>query len=231
VKICIVGVPSDIKTYLSSQDNIGTISGRIREISEVERMSKEESEFLLRLGFEVLQSFEVSSEVSENFYQQLMWITDRIALELQEIGLRVSKRAVENERKIDRQVIDSEILEWLKMSMQSATVTVESHMNSKETRAGRRNQCIYALGVCDNEDFRYLDVEKIIKHEFPLSTANTKLNVSQNLSTLSKGGSPLIKKSTQTGYYRFCDPRYRMAIRSLLIKNKDERIVKKIIPK
>ncbi len=67
VKVCIVGIPSDIKKYLSTQSNVAAIAGRVREISEVERMSEAEARALFKLGFRLLQSLEIEGNEEKLF--------------------------------------------------------------------------------------------------------------------------------------------------------------------
>jgi len=48
VKFCLVGVPSDIREYLSKQNSLETISNRVVEISEVARLTSCEAKLLLK---------------------------------------------------------------------------------------------------------------------------------------------------------------------------------------
>lgn len=36
-------------------------------------------------------------------------------------------------------------------------------MNERETKVGRRNQVLYALGLVEKDDFRYGDIEEILR--------------------------------------------------------------------
>ena len=118
--------------------------------------------------------------------------------------------------------------DWLKKSQYFAYSVVESHMNERDTKAGRRNQTIFALSLCEGEQFKASEVEELLRQEFPESTGGTILNIPQILSQLSKGERPLIRRSPKGDAFAFTDPRYRMVLRAMLKKN-EERVEKRPI--
>lgn len=165
VKIVIVGTPSGIEDILAGNGNIQTISSRVKEIPEVERMSRTEAQTLMRLGLEDILKLEVLG-TKQNFYDRLLSITDRIALELQELGLRIAKEAIKKNRVIDQVVLNRAVSKWARNSIKSYCTLVSSRLNSRETKAARRNQCIYACGAMEKESFSYRDIEKKFENFF-----------------------------------------------------------------
>jgi len=215
VKLVVVGTPAGIDEILSKSGNIQTISSRLKEIPEVARMSKREAELLMRLGLEDLLKLRVLGN-KQKFYEHLLSITDRIALELQELGLRIAKEAEKKGGVIDQLVMKRAVAKWARNSIRSYCSIVASRMNSRETKAARRNQCIYACGMIDKENFNYRDIDEKIREYFPDTTNGVTLNVSGELSRLSKGDNHLLKKLPTEDAYRLANPKLRMAIRSML---------------
>lgn len=216
VKIVIVGTPSGIDEILSGTENVQTISTRLKEIPEVERMLPAEAKLLMRRGLEDQLGLKVLGD-SQVFYDKMLSITDRIALELQELGLKIAKEAIKKkERVIDQNVLNRAVSKWAKNSIRAYCTMVSNRMNSRETKAARRNQCIYACGMSERESFTYKDVEKKIRELFPETSNGISLNVSGELSKLAKGNNPLLKRLPTDDAYRLTSPKVRMAIRTML---------------
>jgi hypothetical protein len=216
VKILIVGTPVGIDEILSRNGNIQTISTRLKEISEVERMTPTEAQLLMRRGLEDQLKLKVLGS-SQVFYDRMLSITDRIALELQELGLRIAKEALKKDGVIDQNVLNRAVSRWAKNSIRANCTMVSSRMNSKETKVSRRNQCIYACGMIERDSFTYKDVEKKIRELFSETTKGVLLNVSGELSKLAKGDNPLLKRLPADDAYRLASPKIRMAIRTMLV--------------
>ena len=99
-------------------------------------------------------------------------------------------------------------------------------MNVKEPGTGRKNQLLYALGRHDLEDFRYTDIEKILRAEFPNSTQGVSLNVAGMLTSFSSTSNALLRRTPNKDAYRFVSPKLRMAIRTRLRKTTTEAVEK-----
>ena len=227
VKLCIVGVPSGIDEILSKHGNIQTISSRLKEIPEVERMTKREARLLMEIGLERTLGLSILGD-SDKFYDEILWITDRIALELQELGLRIAKEARKSGDKIERRAWSVAVRKWSGNSIKSYCAAVAMRMNSRQTKAARRNQCIFAVGNIDKPNFTYRDIEERIRLEFPETTNGVALNVSGELSKLADGANPILKRLPTDDSYRLSSPKFRMAIRALLEKSEDGKIQKTI---
>lgn len=228
VKLCIVGVPSGIDEILASHGNIQTVSSRLREVPEVERMTHREARMLLKVGLEDLLRLRIDVD-PDDFYRDVLWVTDRIAVELQEFGLRLAKEASKSRYGlIDDRVYRVALEKWTAHSLKTFCSAVRMRLNSKNTRVSRRNQCIYACGSIEKENFDYKDIEDLIREEFPETINGVKLNVSGELSKLSKDDNPILRKRPSDDTYRLSSPKYRMAIRALLKKENDGKIA--IVP-
>jgi hypothetical protein len=144
VKILIVGTPAGIDESLSQNGNVQTISTRLKEIPEVERMTPQEARALMRVGLEDVLKLKVLGD-SEIFYGRMLSITDRIALELQELGLRISREALKKGGVIDQNVLNRAVARWAKNSIRAYCTMVSIRMNSRETKASRRLCCANQL--------------------------------------------------------------------------------------
>ncbi|MBE1295818.1 AAA family ATPase [Phycobacter azelaicus] len=215
VKIVIVGTPAGIDEKLAKTGNVQTISTRLKEIPEVERMTAREAKALMSLGLESILKLEVLGN-KEVFYERMLRVTDRIALELQELGLKIAREAERKGGKIDQIVFDRAVLKWARNSIRANCAIVSARLNSKETKAARRNQCIYACGEIEVDRFTYRDVEDKIRELFPETTNGISLNVSGELTRLAKGENPLLRRLPHENAYRLSSPKIRMAIRTML---------------
>lgn len=224
VKIVIVGTPSGIDEHLSKSGNVQTISTRLKEIPEVERMTRGEAKSLMKLGLEDILKLKIVGN-SDIFYDRMLNITDRIALELQELGLRIAKEALKKDKKIDQKVMARAVSKWANNSIKANCAMVMTRMNSRDTKAARRNQCIYACGAIEADSFTYKDIEAKIRELFPETTKGVSLNVSGELSKLARDENPLLKRLPTDDAYRLSSPKVRMAIRTLL-SIQDGKVVK-----
>ena len=216
VKICIVGVPADIRDYVAKVSAVQSLHNRIVELPEVARLTKEQSVALLRRGFEQLLKLKVHEETS--LFERIMWSTDRIAQYLHELGLEVAQVAAKGAMLIDESVLTSAESQWFHSSISAVRQIVDVNMNARETKAGRRNQVLYSLGCLKTEDFKYTDVEAAVRSEFPESTAGVDLNIIQRLGELENSSHPVIKRVPKGDAYRVINPKVKIAIRVMLRK-------------
>lgn len=226
VKILIVGVPGDIKSMIGKSSNAATISNRVTEVDEVERLTSEQASELMRRGFE--EKLRLTIDVDKaDLYEHISWVTDRIAQHIHEFCLSVARVARDFDNgHITQEGVDRATREWLKESLTSDYAVVEQHMNSRDTKAGRKNQTLFALGACDAEDFRNKDIEQIVRAKFPNSTKDTVLDIPGMMSKFSSSENPILRKTKKEDAYRFVSPKYRMAIRAMLEISENERVQK-----
>jgi hypothetical protein len=216
VKICIVGVPADIRDYITKMSAVQSISNRISELPEVARLTSEQAQELLKKGFKKLLNIKLEEE--SRILDQLAWSTDRIAQYLHELGLIAAREAVKRNSILSLATLDRSEGIWFEESISSVRQTVELNLNARETKAGRRNQVIYSLGCLKIEDFKYSDVETLVRQEFPETTTDVDLNIIQRLGELEKSSHPVIKRVPRGDAYRLINPKVKIAIRVMLRK-------------
>ena len=225
VKILIVGVPGNIKNLISSTTNAATISNRVTSLPEVGRLSEEQAGELMQRGF--FEKLGLNCQLPHpDLYKKVSWITDRIAQHVHEVCLKIAEISVKDGMVITRKSIDGAVMDWQNETLEADCAVIENIMNSRDTKAGRKNQTLFALGLCDKEEFNYSDIESIVRREFPGGTSGVTLNMSGMLSSFSKSENRIIRKTAKGSAYRFVSPKYRMAIRALLRKTDSEKIEK-----
>jgi hypothetical protein len=215
--IAIVGVPGDIRDLFSKIHHSQTIENRVKEVPEVSRLSPEQVSDLVTRGFEKELQFTFESGFREEFLREIAWLTDRVPQHVHELCLSVAY-AAEQDKTVSRDKLQSARESWISESLTSNYTVISKMMNSRETGIGRRNQTLYALGLYDGEDFRYSDIEEIVRKEFPADTDGVTLNIPQIFARLSSGENPIITR-VPGGGYRFVNPKYRMCLRAMLKKS------------
>lgn len=226
VKILIVGVPAGVKEYYYKTPHHATVANRLYELPEVTRLSQSECISLVARGFLEKLKYEVSDQ--PGLSKHVAWITDRIPQMVHEYCLEAAFIGEEQRALVDAQLTEADNA-WISKSLYHAYAVAEEHMNERDTKAGRRNQTLYALSLAEGEQFKAPEIESLIRREFPTSTESTVLNVAQTLSQLGSTERPIIRRSPKGDAYTFADPRYRMVLRSMLLKTSDERVEKKPI--
>lgn len=226
VKILIVGVPGDIKEYYYKTPHYKTVANRLVELPEVARMELEECKMLIKKGLTERLRYSVSDV--EKIVQHVSWITDRIPQMVHDYCLELAYLC-EKEKTISMVDISKAELIWLSKSHYLTYTVIESNMNQRETKVGRRNQTLFALSLCDEEEFRVSTIESLLKSAFPQSTAGISLNIAQMMEQLSTSEHPIICRSPKGDSFVFEDPRYRMVLRTMLRKNSDETVERLLI--
>lgn len=226
VKILIVGVPGGVKEYYYKTPHHSTVANRLYELPEVSRLHGDECAELVRKGFKNKLKYKIESLPA--LQQHIAWISDRIPQMVHEYCLELAFLG-EQGSSIEKTTIDAADDAWLSKSQYHAYSVIESHMNERDTKAGRRNQTLYALALCEGEQFKSSEIEVALRREFPTSTHETALNPAQILAALSVGDRPIVRRSPKGDAFTFADPRYRMVLRTMLVKTGDERVDRKPI--
>ncbi len=226
VNLLIVGVPGDLREYYKATPNLATVANRIREMPEVSRMTLEQCKNLIFQGF--IKELKYDVEEIDFVISHISWVTDKLPQRIHEYCLELAFLAESNHKKIERDLLDEADKFWLKQSLSSNYSVIESVMNERDTKVGRRNQTLYSLGLVETEEFKWSDIEEILRGEFPDSTNNLTLNLPQMLSGLTLKENPIIKRSPKGDGYCFTDPKYRMCLRAMLRKSNSTDSIEKL---
>lgn len=225
-KLLLVGVPARVREYFAKTPARSTVANRLTELPEVARLTKPQVEELVRRGFvEKLGYAEEGADLDE-IVEHISWSTDRVPQSVHEYGLELAYIAQERGGLLEADMLELADSRWLEAALANCYTAIQDAMNVRETKAGRRNQTLFALGKVESDDFRTSDVERIVRREFPESTEGKTLNIGGILSNLSSREPPIIKRSVKGDTYLFSDPRYRMGLRAMLRKQPDETVTR-----
>lgn len=217
VKLLVVGVPADVRTYLAATNS--SVANRVQEISEVSSLAEAQVDILVKKGFVDLLKVSITPEVLAEWQKHIFFVTMGFAQPVQEYCEQLGYIAEDTGwiGSVD-QLAEADD-KWFKMSLNKAGIVIANRMNERETRAGRRNQVLYSLGKLASRQFSVAEVESLVRQEFPQGTVDTTLAVGQILAELVTGEDTLISRSTKSANYEFRDAKYAMALRVLLIKD------------
>lgn len=221
VKVLLVGVPNDVKNYFYKTPYLTTVASRLTELPEVDRLTASACDELVHKGF--IEKLRYTVNDIPGLQKHVSWVTGRIPLHVHEYCLELAFHC-ESAEKVTPEDIGEADMRWLSKNHMNAYSVVESHMNERDTKAGRRNQTLFCLSLLDKEQFKATDVEEIHRREFPQSTMGINLNASQTLASLTSGENPIIKKTPKGDAFTFSYPLYRLALRAMLAKTTDERV-------
>ena len=229
VRIILVGTTSNIRDYFARADSSQTIINRVQEIPEVSVLTNKETESLAIKGlFDLLRINCVDDKRSgfnKNYLlNAISWFSTNVPQYVHEICLDLAIEAEENNYQITNEIYVESLRNWVQEALVSENTRMESHINSKATRHGRRNQVIYTIGSLNTNEFSAHEVEEKLRENFPGSTEGKTLNISSNLKELSSGKSPLIRKTPKGNRYRFLDPKIKIMARWMLDKTDKETI-------
>lgn len=219
VRMLIVGVPGELREYFNRTRTRATVANRLYEIPEVARLTPAQCNELVETGFVRLLGFNIPERDLADLQRHVAWVTDRIPQRIHEYCLELARLGSVNNDVPLLTLTDATDRIWLQSALANAYAAVEAAMNVRETKVGRRNQTLYAIGRIDRTELRLTDVEEMVRKEFPASTEDRALNISGMLYDLGDMTTPLIKRSPKGDAWVFADPRYRMCIRLMLRKS------------
>jgi hypothetical protein len=222
VKLIIVGIPADVLDYFTRSQNRLTIANRIYEIREVGALTLSQIDEFVRKGFVDELKIHFEGESLKVAQEHIVWITMGIPQCLHEYCLEVALLCKVNDWRFEEKFLAAADEKWLRSGLSTNYAAVTEMMNERDTSAGRRNQVLYCLGKVASDTLRHSDVEEILRKEFPNSTTGITLNVPAVLAEIGKGTNPAIKRTPKGDSYRFVAPRFRMCIRTMLVKNGDK---------
>jgi hypothetical protein len=217
IKLLLVGVPSEIKDYFLQ--NHSSVANRLNEISEVSSLTRDQVASLVQKGFQDLLKIVLPRDLLKSWQAHIFNVTMGFAQHVQEYCEQLGYIVEDSNWVASLDQLRAADKQWLKGGLNHASGAIESLMNERETKIGRRNQVLYVLGRLETKTFHIAEIEGLLRQEFPISTSDVQLAVGQMLAELSGGKTPIIKKSPKGGTYQFRDARFAMAARALLQKD------------
>lgn len=227
IKIVIIGVPSNIIDYYQKIDNLEPVGNRIEQIPHIKSLTEPQVYELLQKGFNNLLRRNIPDEILDSWSSHIYSATLGIAQRVHEYCEKLAYQLEDNDWGITRDVLKQADLSFMRSSIYQAYAVIDKCMNERETKAGRRNQVLYSLGKLTTPTFDAANVEKRVRRDFPNTTRDVTLGISQILSELSSDERPLLTRSQKGNSYRFADPKYLMCLRLMLTKSASEETVSK----
>jgi hypothetical protein len=226
IKLLIVGVPSDIRSYFRQVANQATVANRLMEIPEVSKLKHEQVEVLVKRGFASLQA-NVDDNTMTTWVNHIDKVTLGIPQRLHEYCEELAYSCEDADWNCSVDLLEKADEKWLAGGIAQAYTMVEAVLNDRRTTAGRRNQVLYALGEVNSESFSAPEIEKKVREIFSESTLGKTLAVGQILAEIASRENPLIKRTVKGDAYQFTDPRFLMCIRVMLEKSSNGKSVSK----
>lgn len=227
IKLLVVGVPAEVVEYYQRIDNLETVANRLTEIPPITGMNWGQIEEFVRRGFIGQLKVSFASDQVKEIAQHVENVTLGIAQRLHEYCELLAFGIQDSGWKYDSGLLEHANQKFLTNCLKKAYAVVDGCMNERKSKAGRRNQVLFALGKVKSTEFDLDSIEEIVRKEFPASTANTILAIGQMMAKLASSDAPLLRRGAKAANYRFADPRYLMCIRVILRKSQaDEKVIK-----
>lgn len=227
VKILIVGTPTGVLDYFSKTKNLEAVSNRIEEIPKVGSLSKAMVHTIVSRGLNDHLKFGIPKPDVEAIAEHVHHITLGVAQRIHEYCAKLARIISENRNRYDEDLLKKADRDWLIVGLRQSYSVVESHLNSKKTAVGRRNQVIYCIGHLDLHQFDSNDIRDRIQETFPDTVSNNHMGIGTILGELASGENALLSKNPATSEYRVLDPRYLMCIRVSLWLDPETKVVHK----
>jgi len=228
VKLLLVGVPSVLRDYFLKTPAARSVANRLVEVSEVSRLGNDQVRQLVTKGFRDLLKVEIADGDLQEWSEHINHVTLGYAQPVQEYCEQLGYIVEDSNWNGSSAQLREADARWLKQGLSYASGHVAVRMNERETKAGRRNQVLFALGRVGSSSFSTAAVERIVRQEFPESTENIALAIGPILTELSGGDHPIIKSSAAANEYEFRDARFSMALRVLLQKEVTREKVRRV---
>jgi AAA domain len=227
IKLLIVGVPAEVVEYYQGIENPETVANRLKEIPAVTGLNWGQIDDFVRRGFHGQLKIAINADQTNQIARHVEHVTLGIAQRMHEYCEILAYNIEDSGWQYDPGLISNADQKFLTDCLKKSYAVVDGSMNERKTKAGRRNQVLFALGTMNRTEFDAAEVEAAVRKEFPASTANTTLAVGQMMADLSSGKAPLLRRASKASNYRFTDPRYLMCIRVMLRKSSDgEKVLK-----
>jgi len=227
VKILIVGTPTGVLDYFSRTKNLEAVSNRIEEIPKVGSLTEAMVRTLVSRGFNEQLEFGLVKTDLEEIADRVHHVTLGVAQRIHEYCAKLAKLLLDNRGRTDTELLKKADRDWLLVGLRQSYAVVESHLNSRRTSVGRRNQVIYCIGHLQLHQFDSNHIRDRVIETFPDTVANTNMSIGSILSELASGENALLSKNPSTNEYRVLDPRYLMCIRIMLWLDSQTKTVQK----
>ncbi|MDX8399820.1 MAG: hypothetical protein R8K20_06185 [Gallionellaceae bacterium] len=120
-------------------------------------------------------------------------------------------------------------IQWMSSNLKSPTAEEDVLSNARDEKILQRNQVLFCVGLFDKEEFKYSDIEALIRQRFPNSNQGAVLNVAHALSELAGDETGILQRTPEGKSYMLKDPLFRSCIIKMLRCDEGSEIVEKIV--
>ena len=223
VKICLVGVPSEIKEVLSDGNKYQTISNRVYEVPEVDRLSRTAVNLLVVRGLE--QELEYTIESKTYCYSKIAFVTYRIPQYVHDVCLHVAMRAEETLNQVNPEVIDLALRDWIMSNSRQSIEFVRRWIMGDRAPNRTRAKIIYTISRLEEHFFSAEDITEELKKQFPKSMSGKRVQTLAALRKMSEGEERILKCDADRRLFRVATPQIRSSLRICLNVDKTEETV------
>nr|WP_321508071.1 AAA family ATPase [uncultured Celeribacter sp.] len=210
VQLCLVGVPSEIKQILSDGNKFQTISNRVYEVPELNRMEKKEVELLARRGLEQQLDFTIESPTF--CYSKIAFVTYQIPQYVHDVCLHVALRAEDAYNIVNPDVIEDALGDWLKANARQSTEFIRNWVMNDRSKHRTKAKIIYCISRLEKHFFTSEDIVEWLDKIFPKMMAERRPQVLRALRSLTEGEQRLLKCDAERRLFRVATPQIRSSL-------------------
>ncbi|MEO9518482.1 MAG: hypothetical protein ABJH45_21460 [Paracoccaceae bacterium] len=223
VRICLVGVPSDVKEILSDGNRHQTISNRVYEIPEVGILDRKSVDLLATRGLE--QELDFSFESKTLCLGKIAFVTYRVPQFLHDVCLHVALRAEDNLNTINPDVVDVAVNDWIKSKAVQSVEFIRSQVMYDKTARQAKSKILFSVSRLERSFFSSDDVSEFLNKNFPKTMKHGKIQTLRHLRSLCDGNEKILKCDNERRLFRVSTPYLRSSMRiSLALDALDEHI-------
>lgn len=220
VRLCLVGVPAEIKEVLTAGNKYQTISNRVAEIPEVSRLPSEAVGLLVQRGLE--QELDFTIEARVYCISQIAFISDRVPQYVHDICLHTALLAEDNALTVTPRIIKSAFEHWVETNARQAYEFIHECLVGSGPMSQAVARVVYSIACCDQRRFQAQEIEGLVRENFPRSTNGKRVQVLKALRKLSDGDSRLLKTDDAKHNFRLLTPKLKPVLRaSLKVENEE----------
>ncbi len=215
ISICVVGVPYELSAILTSGNVYQTISNRIYEVPEVGRLTPRQADQFMRRGFIETLKYDVEHDF-DLCCRAIATATDRVPQYLHDVCLQVALAAEEGDFKINQEIVEKGIADWIISSDKHAFGTVDQLISKDKSNERVKSKIIFCLSQLEDPYFSKSDISDSMEKYFPKYCAQQLPQLTKVLNGLSSGPLAILKMSKDKTHYQIRTPALRGALRSAL---------------
>lgn len=120
-------------------------------------------------------------------------------------------------------------MQWLSSNMPAAEIAYASQAAERDIKIAQRNRVLFCVGHLAADEFRYSDIEALMRQRFPNSTQGSMLNVAHALAELAVDGAGILTHTPKRDGYMLKTPLYRSCLRNMLSCAAGSEVVEKLL--